>query len=137
MSQLATMQALPCDSINQRASFATLALSNHLGISSLAKLLCVGILLMLLANMIVLPALLAWLDGARDLDRPGNPRTVPRDQSAVDQMNARVPSGRTIDHGEPPAIGLVEGVGLVRKQNDIRPGARDIVERDDRISPIG
>ena len=67
-----TARAVLFSALTTLISFATLALSNHLGISSLAKLLCVGILLMLLANMIVLPALLAWLDGARDLDRPAD-----------------------------------------------------------------
>ena len=41
-----------------RASFATLAISNHLGISSLAQMLTIGISLMLAANLTVLPALL-------------------------------------------------------------------------------
>ena len=44
-------------------SFATLAFSNHLGIASLAKMLCAGVLLMLAANVVVLPAILAWADG--------------------------------------------------------------------------
>ena len=39
-------------------SFGTLAISNHLGISSLAQLLNAGIALMLVANVVVLPAIL-------------------------------------------------------------------------------
>ena len=44
------------------ASFSTLALSNHLGMSSLAQLLTAGIALMLAANLIVLPAILVLVD---------------------------------------------------------------------------
>ena len=58
-----TARAVLFSALTTLISFATLAFSNHLGISSLAKLLCVGISLMLLANVILLPALLAWADG--------------------------------------------------------------------------
>jgi len=61
-----TARAVLFSALTTLISFGTLAISNHLGISSLAKLLCVGVTLMLAANMIVLPALLAWLDGAQE-----------------------------------------------------------------------
>ncbi|MBW2385273.1 MAG: MMPL family transporter [Deltaproteobacteria bacterium] len=66
-----TARAVLFSALTTLTSFATLAFSNHLGISSLAKLLCVGILLMLLSNVIVLPAILAWLDETPESDRPG------------------------------------------------------------------
>ncbi len=65
-----TARAVLFSALTTLLSFVTLAFSNHLGISSLAKLLCVGILLMLLSNVIVLPAILAWLDGARESEPP-------------------------------------------------------------------
>jgi hypothetical protein len=68
-----TARAVLFSALTTWISFATLALSNHLGIASLAKLLCVGILLMLLSNMIVLPALLTWLDGPGESDRSSEP----------------------------------------------------------------
>jgi predicted RND superfamily exporter protein len=45
------------------ASFATLALSNHLGISSLAQMLTIGVALMLAANITVLPSILTLVSG--------------------------------------------------------------------------
>ena len=47
-------------------SFATLAFSNHQGMASLAQLLCVGVLLMLASNVLVLPAILEWTSGKRE-----------------------------------------------------------------------
>jgi len=57
-----TASAVLFSALTTAASFATLALSNHLGISSIAQLLTVGVALMLAANVIVVPALLAWVD---------------------------------------------------------------------------
>lgn len=68
-----TARAVLFSALTTLISFGTLAISNHLGIASLAKLLCVGIGLMLAANVIVLPALLAWLDGAAVREAPGDP----------------------------------------------------------------
>ncbi|MDG2052115.1 MAG: MMPL family transporter [Myxococcota bacterium] len=59
-----TARAVLFSALTTLISFATLAFSNHLGISSLAKLLCVGISLMLIANVVLLPALLQWADGS-------------------------------------------------------------------------
>jgi hopanoid biosynthesis associated RND transporter like protein HpnN len=67
-----TARAVLFSALTTLISFGTLAFSNHLGIASLAKLLCVGIALMLVSNVIVLPAILAWLDGAREADSPGD-----------------------------------------------------------------
>jgi predicted RND superfamily exporter protein len=48
-------------------------LSNHLGISSLAQMLTVGLALMLAANIIVLPAILTLVDGGTpEASRPGS-----------------------------------------------------------------
>jgi predicted RND superfamily exporter protein len=73
-----TARAVLFSALTTLVSFGTLAFSNHLGISSLAKLLCLGILFMLLANVIVLPAILAWLDGARIRETPPQPALVPK-----------------------------------------------------------
>ena len=57
-----TTRAVLFSALTTLLSFGTLAAAHHQGIASLAKLLSVGILLMLASNVIVLPALLAWLD---------------------------------------------------------------------------
>ena len=57
-----TARAVLFSALTTAGSFATLALSNHLGISSLAQLLSAGVLLMLAANVVVLPAILTWMD---------------------------------------------------------------------------
>jgi hopanoid biosynthesis associated RND transporter like protein HpnN len=60
-----TANAVLFSALTTGASFATLALSNHLGIASLAQMLTVGIALMLAANVIALPAILTLVgDGA-------------------------------------------------------------------------
>jgi predicted RND superfamily exporter protein len=68
-----TARAVLFSALTTLISFGTLGFSNHLGISSLAKLLCVGVLLMLLSNVILLPAILAWRDGAGEAE-PSNGR---------------------------------------------------------------
>ncbi len=57
-----TARAVFFSALTTGGSFATLALSHHLGISSLAQMLTVGIGLMLAANVLVLPALLTLVD---------------------------------------------------------------------------
>lgn len=57
-----TANAVFFSALTTAGSFATLALSHHLGISSLAHMLTVGVTLMLAANVIVLPALLTLVD---------------------------------------------------------------------------
>jgi predicted RND superfamily exporter protein len=57
-----TASAVLFSALTTGATFATLALSHHLGISSLAQLLTVGIGLMVAANLIVLPAILTLID---------------------------------------------------------------------------
>jgi hopanoid biosynthesis associated RND transporter like protein HpnN len=57
-----TASAVLFSAVTTAGSFATLALSNHLGISSLAHLLAVGVALMLAANVIVIPAILTLVD---------------------------------------------------------------------------
>lgn len=56
--QTSTASAVLFSALTTGLSFATLALSNHLGISSLAQMLTVGVALMLAANVVVLPAIL-------------------------------------------------------------------------------
>jgi hopanoid biosynthesis associated RND transporter like protein HpnN len=57
-----TAHAVLFSALTTGASFATLAFSNHLGIASLGRMLSVGIGLMLAANVLVLPAILALVD---------------------------------------------------------------------------
>ncbi len=66
MLATSTARAVLYSALTTLISFGTLAFSHHQGIASLSQLLCVGILLMLISNVVLLPALLAWLDGARD-----------------------------------------------------------------------
>jgi hypothetical protein len=58
-----TAQAVFFSAMTTIVSFATLGFSNHLGIASFAQLLTVGIGFMLVANLVVLPAILELLEG--------------------------------------------------------------------------
>jgi hopanoid biosynthesis associated RND transporter like protein HpnN len=58
-----TAQAVFFSALTTIVSFSTLGFSNHLGIASFAQLLTVGIGFMLAANLLVLPAILEWLEG--------------------------------------------------------------------------
>jgi predicted RND superfamily exporter protein len=60
--QTSTARAVFFSALTSLASFATLSLASHRGISSLAGLLVAGLSLVLVCNLIVLPALLTWLD---------------------------------------------------------------------------
>jgi hypothetical protein len=64
-----TARAVLFSALTTVVSFATLAFANHLGIASLAQMLCVGIVLMLVSNVVVLPAILTLVDGPGDSDR--------------------------------------------------------------------
>jgi hypothetical protein len=57
-----TARAVFFSALTTAGSFSTLALSHHLGISSLAQMLTIGIGLMLAANVLVLPAILTLVD---------------------------------------------------------------------------
>jgi len=54
-----TAQAVFFSALTTIASFGSLALSAHVGFSSLGKLLMIGVTLTLVCNLVVLPALLA------------------------------------------------------------------------------
>ncbi len=100
-----TARAVLFSALTTLTSFATLALSNHLGIASLAKLLCVGVLAMLLSNLIVLPALLAWLDGGcREDPMEQQPQTAPvaGSSAAVDPEPVQGESRRSTGTGAAP-----------------------------------
>lgn len=56
-----TARAVVFSSLTTMASFASLAFSQHRGTASLGTLLTIGMAYMLLANLVVLPALLSWL----------------------------------------------------------------------------
>ena len=60
-----TARAVLFSAVTTLASFGTLGFSTHLGIASLGRLLALGVAIMLVANLIVLPALLAWVSAAR------------------------------------------------------------------------
>jgi predicted RND superfamily exporter protein len=57
-----TANAVFFSALTTIASFASLAFSHHLGISSLGQMLSVGIASMLAANVVVLPAILTLVD---------------------------------------------------------------------------
>jgi hopanoid biosynthesis associated RND transporter like protein HpnN len=60
-----TARAVLLSALTTMASFGTLGFSSHLGMASLGQLLTVGIALVLLCNLVVLPALVRVTDGAR------------------------------------------------------------------------
>lgn len=55
-----TPRAILWSALSTIASFASLGFATHLGMASLGQLLTLGVIVMLLANLIFLPALLAW-----------------------------------------------------------------------------
>ncbi|HEY5624409.1 MAG TPA: MMPL family transporter, partial [Gammaproteobacteria bacterium] len=63
--QSSTAKAVLFSALTTIASFGSLGFSSHLGIASLGQLLATGLLLMLVANLIFLPALLAYTDRRR------------------------------------------------------------------------
>jgi predicted RND superfamily exporter protein len=65
-----TARAVLFSALTTLASFASLGLSSHRGIASLGQLLALGVAMMLVANLILLPALLAWV---------GAPARAPRE----------------------------------------------------------
>lgn len=60
-----TARAVLFSALTTVVSFATLGLSNHLGIASLGQMLTIGVVLMLVANVVVLPAILTLVDSKR------------------------------------------------------------------------
>lgn len=63
-----TARAVLLSALTTLASFGTLGFSSHLGMASLGQLLALGIALVLMCNLLVLPALVRVTDGVR---RPG------------------------------------------------------------------
>jgi hopanoid biosynthesis associated RND transporter like protein HpnN len=61
-----TARAVFFSALTTITSFGTLAFSSHVGLSGLGALLTLGMVLTLLANLIVLPALITWRRGVRD-----------------------------------------------------------------------
>jgi predicted RND superfamily exporter protein len=57
-----TARAVVFSALTTILSFSTLGFSNHGGIASLSQLLVAGVSLMLIANVLLLPAILSWLD---------------------------------------------------------------------------
>jgi hypothetical protein len=57
-----TARAVFFSALTSMASFATLGFASHRGMASLAHLLTLGLAMMLICNLVVLPALLTWLD---------------------------------------------------------------------------
>lgn len=58
-----TARAVLFSALTTLASFGSLGFSSHLGIASLGQLLTLGVAMMLVANLVVLPALLVWVGG--------------------------------------------------------------------------
>jgi hopanoid biosynthesis associated RND transporter like protein HpnN len=69
--QTSTARAVLFSALTTIASFGTLGFSTHLGMASLGKLLTTGLVFMLIANLVFLPALLALSDG-RDRNNEGS-----------------------------------------------------------------
>jgi hopanoid biosynthesis associated RND transporter like protein HpnN len=61
-----TARAVLLSALTTMASFGTLGFSSHLGLASLGQLLALGIALVLLCNLVVLPALVSVTNGVRD-----------------------------------------------------------------------
>jgi predicted RND superfamily exporter protein len=55
-----TARAVFYSALTTTVSFGSLALSSHVGMSGLGILLSIGMVLTVLCNLVVLPALLAW-----------------------------------------------------------------------------
>ncbi|MEE2679494.1 MAG: MMPL family transporter [Myxococcota bacterium] len=64
--ETSTAQAVFFSALTTMASFGTLALSNHVGFGTLGALLLIGVFFVLLANLVLLPALLAWRGPGQD-----------------------------------------------------------------------
>jgi len=60
-----TPRAILWSALSTIASFGSLGFATHLGMASLGQLLTLGVGATLLANLIFLPALLAWVDGRK------------------------------------------------------------------------
>jgi hypothetical protein len=60
-----TSRAVFWSALTTIASFGSLAFASHRGMASLGQLLTLGIALMLVANLVVLPALITLVSGAR------------------------------------------------------------------------
>jgi hopanoid biosynthesis associated RND transporter like protein HpnN len=74
--ETSTARAVLFSALTTVGSFATLGLSNHLGIASLGRLLTIGVVLMLVANVVVLPAVLTLLDRRRGQPAPPATRAL-------------------------------------------------------------
>lgn len=59
--ETSTARAVVVSALTTAASFGTLGLTSHLGMASLGRMLTLGIALILVANLLVLPAALTWL----------------------------------------------------------------------------
>ena len=77
--ETSTPRAVLLSAFTTICSFGALSLSTHLGTSSMGTLLTVAVLLTLVSTLIVLPALLSWVDRGQ----------APRDQSADEESAAQ------------------------------------------------
>ncbi len=69
-----TARAVFFSALTSIASFSTLGFASHRGMASLAHLLTLGLTLMLVCNLVVLPALLVWGDRGRGQRPDSKPR---------------------------------------------------------------
>ena len=65
-----TARAVLLSALTTMASFGTLGFSSHVGMASLGQLLILGIALVLLCNLVVLPALVRVTDNIRKSSHP-------------------------------------------------------------------
>jgi hopanoid biosynthesis associated RND transporter like protein HpnN len=68
-----TAHAVLFSALTTLASFGSLGFSSHRGIASLGQLLTLGVAMMLLANLVLLPALLGWVGGSASAAARGDP----------------------------------------------------------------
>jgi predicted RND superfamily exporter protein len=78
-----TARAIAYGSATNVASFGTMGLASHLGLATMGQLLTVGVVLTLVCNLVVLPALLdlhhrSEAGGARRRGRPASADAPPR-----------------------------------------------------------
>ena len=66
LMETSTPRAVILSALTTVGSFGSLAVSSHRGTASMGELLTIAITLTLVCTLVVLPALMAWLNGARE-----------------------------------------------------------------------
>jgi len=88
-----TARAVVLSALTTMASFGTLGFTTHRGLASLGRLLTLGLLLILLCNLLVLPALLPLLGRGRAANtekHPVTPRPTPEPRDPPGEIDAEI-----------------------------------------------